>query len=581
MKDATPNPQVNPPEPLASQPQAMTKNPSLQSPSDVQPESKRLDAPNAADAPPAAKTVAVLVCHGMGQQVPFQTLSETVDAFCDYAAEAGATGVKTAVGFEADSSAHASPNTSSQTGGQDKIPYAEASFTDKGKAYRVSFYEVYWAPCTEGNVGIVDVIFFLFSAGWSGIEYSLRGFERWMFGGYQNFGRQWLALFALCFTLIAVVSVLVIYGVFVLVLAADLSKGIGVRWLDTPLIGRLHRELVSSPMVWVGIVAALLFAWRCISVMIYIASGVPSPKKKPSPPSPVTSSLLRVCGYALTLFIFAALIACAFSAGGMLYALITGWNAAPETPPDFYDALARTLTLGGWFFLPDTWLQVLYPLLMLSIAGVFYNAWWFLIQYFGDVAAYISAHTVSRFYTLRQAIQQRAERTAEHLYSLSTDDGNPKYDAVMIAGHSLGSVVGYDALNALIIRDQMQRHKRGVLKRTTHLITFGSPLDKTAFIFRSQVESGLIRESLAAAVQPLIQTNETRQNLRWINIWSPFDWISSTLDFYDHAQCPREKHYPVDNRVDSEAWFPLKAHTEYWEHTAFRKALYEAATQEL
>jgi hypothetical protein len=67
-----------------------------------------------------------------------------------------------------------------------------------------------------------------------------------------------------------------------------------------------------------------------------------------------------------------------------------------------------------------------------------------------------------------------------------------------LVGRSLGSVVAYDTLNGLLNEDVSRS------TRTQLLLTFGSPLDKTAFLFRAQSEFSDVREALAAATQPLI-----------------------------------------------------------------------------
>jgi len=59
---------------------------------------------------------------------------------------------------------------------------------------------------------------------------------------------------------------------------------------------------------------------------------------------------------------------------------------------------------------------------------------------------------------------------------------------VVWVGHSLGSVVVYDALNALLTDDALAKddNKVRAIARTRLLLTFGSPLDKIAFIFAAQ-----------------------------------------------------------------------------------------------
>jgi hypothetical protein len=99
----------------------------------------------------------------------------------------------------------------------------------------------------------------------------------------------------------------------------------------------------------------------------------------------------------------------------------------------------------------------------------------FLVQYAGDVVAYVSAHSVSQFDELRTSIQKTALNIANAVY------GQEIYQRVILLGHSLGSVIAYDTFNGMV-----NEGSHGVRLRSTDLITFGSPLDKTAFVFRSQ-----------------------------------------------------------------------------------------------
>jgi hypothetical protein len=146
---------------------------------------------------------------------------------------------------------------------------------------------------------------------------------------------------------------------------------------------------------------------------------------------------------------------------------------------------------------------------------------------------------------------------------------------VVLVGHSLGSVVTYDVLNGLINEDELHRTSTGppqrVAERTRMLLTFGSPLDKTAFLFASQthrLKEG--REALATTVQPLIQDYAFR-HLRWVNIYSPWDIISGALNYYDTHNKPVPPG--VDNRADPEATTLLAAHVEYWTNPLLRNIL--------
>jgi hypothetical protein len=165
----------------------------------------------------------------------------------------------------------------------------------------------------------------------------------------------------------------------------------------------------------------------------------------------------------------------------------------------------------------------------------------------------------------------------------SSDRTHPRYDSVVIVGHSLGSVISYDTLNSRINWDQIEcGFERRVVPRTTHLITFGSPLDKTAFLFRTQVSSARnLREALAARVQPLILDYQKFRPLgtfQWINIYAPADIISGQLDYYDASDTADLTDVNrVTNIVDPEATTPLLAHVQYWESATLHHWLYEAA----
>jgi len=137
-------------------------------------------------------------------------------------------------------------------------------------------------------------------------------------------------------------------------------------------------------------------------------------------------------------------------------------------------------------------------------------------------------------------------------------------------------VIAYDALNRLIHEDRVATSADAlqVVDRTPLFLTFGSPLDKTAFIFGAQGHGTTeARESLAASVQPLIQSYDYRPE-NWINIYSPWDIISGYLDLYDlpRATDPRR----VKNIKDPEATTLLMAHTEYWNDGLLVRTLYDA-----
>jgi hypothetical protein len=200
-----------------------------------------------------------------------------------------------------------------------------------------------------------------------------------------------------------------------------------------------------------------------------------------------------------------------------------------------------------------------------------------IVQYVGDVAIYICPHLLNRFDKLRERIRRRVYKTAEHIYGMHAPDScDLTYRKVAIVGHSLGSVAAYDTLNTLIALDELRGSPLHVLERTSLLLTFGSPLDKVAFVFAAQgTETSETRERFAATTRPLIQSYRYR-TFPWINVYSDQDLISGKLDFYDNPGDPQSKGqinpaYPgelreVKNEIDSAAHTPLLAHVQYWQN---------------
>src|SRR4051812_12835590 len=93
------------------------------------------------------KATAVIVCHGMGQQVNFETLQGIVDLFRAGAELAGSHINDVAVRLVT-MNAYTSP-----------LGRAEFTITrSDGTRKLVHVHEVYWAPITEGHVVVRDVL---------------------------------------------------------------------------------------------------------------------------------------------------------------------------------------------------------------------------------------------------------------------------------------------------------------------------------------------------------------------------------------------------------------------------------------
>lgn len=233
--------------------------------------------------------------------------------------------------------------------------------------------------------------------------------------------------------------------------------------------------------------------------------------------------------------------------------------------------------MAGWVGVPWVYLRLAVIWGLALVFGYFVR--WFLIEFAGDVAIYTSGYKVSAFDQVRSAIRQTVLDAAAPIYAAR--DGNAVdapwlYDHVIIVGHSLGSVIAYDTLNTLIADDLACSKGLDIVGRTRSLLTFGSPLDKTAFVFSTHsTKTHDFREKAAEEIQPLILSYAFRPQ-QWVNIWSPMDIISGRLRYYDDMNKTAGGGRRVANMWDKEAWVPFAAHTEYWQDELFARQVYDA-----
>ena len=204
-------------------------------------------------------------------------------------------------------------------------------------------------------------------------------------------------------------------------------------------------------------------------------------------------------------------------------------------------------------------------------------------DYVGDVVIYTNTDRKSRFYGIRDTILREAQKK---LLTLLHDEG---YDQVLVVGHSLGTVIGYDVLNRLDLMCNFNVNKdvKANLGKLKAFVTFGSPLDKVYFFLREQTGEGeYIRRQLLGnlrlfrklppkqgkpiSTDPSVSTGPPLASLLpnlpdWANFYHDNDDISGHLDFYlDVNNIEAKFADPLDNK-----WY--RAHSGYWTH----KPLYQ------
>jgi len=461
------------------------------------------------------RKVALFVAHGMGQQVPFETMDCVAAGLMRIARKGG----KPAAAIRAETCL---------IGGQ-KLQRIELDLKDEhDQPLEVHVYEGYWAPATEGQVRIMDVISFLLRGGFNGMRNAWKDFHRWMFGGAVNFGKQPRTGIHLTLASAAVIS-LIVANFLVTVMFAD---RLAARLKDSSGGAIFADEKFTA-------LTTLVAGWVIYSVGIGLLLLLAH----------------RVRGRAWTLPL-----------GVLLWGWVAYTIALGVVPP---------LALLGWLDVRAFGFEVFntYSVpVWVALLVVSYVLRELMIQFPGDVAAYISTHTLDRFQDIRTKIKDSVGKVAKAIYS------GDEYEGVVWVGHSLGSVVVYDALNALIMDDELAQRPARAVARTRLLVTFGSPLDKIAFIFASQwVRATESREALAASFQPLILDYERFRGIPWVNIWSPADIISGSLDFYDDPA--KSNGREVRNLVDGRATTPLLAHVEYWDNRLLFEQIYAGVTR--
>jgi hypothetical protein len=469
----------------------------------------------------------------MGQQIPFETLEI----------------VASALGVEATDQANgrSACKTRRVRLGELEVPRVETCISNgDGNRRDVDIYEAYWAPLTEGRVTVRDVIWFLIRSGIDGARHARRRFDRWIFGGRVTFERRLRGTekhfwFALAFVL----ALVLINSVIVSVAGARLLTGGGSAWPTDALLVYLTVEFFFVGVL-LGIPGLALFRrWR--------------DRVRVRPSASLEEAPSRFSAWWGWPSVWLGLI------GTIVIALLILPTLAYDLikPNEDY-RLSIWWLIGIWIF----WACML--LLSSLVRRV-------IVQYVGDVVAYISAHSVNKFSEVRRQIFESCISIAQAIYSERCGEGEDfRYAKVIIVGHSLGSVIAYDVLNGLLLREELRAKSWKVTERTGLLLTMGSPLDKTAFIFRRQKwDDLLLRERLAEAVQPLIKDYRYRPD-NWVNIHSPHDWISGSLDYYDNEKHPDFDKKRVRNEIDPDATTPLVAHTEYWENPRLAEVLREA-----
>ncbi len=583
---------------------------------------RSLSVPAAADTPYFPRraranppTDAVIVVHGMGQQTKLETLTTVTR------------GLVRAAGPLLDGR----PRVRLVDLGADRYQRVELTLRSEAGQRELHVYEAYWAPLTEGAVTLRDVIYLMFTAVWNGVRNGTYIFRRWLFDRYEEFVPPIRGAVYLLVALLVVLALIVLNAAIAVVAAARWALGTRPPGLGDGLygdlstvfdglivtmiafgfalwLGRAGRGRARPVRFVLGIIGVVLF-WAALLATVLAGVAVPllfhlhwqeaPPEDSPLLPVPFGAVGVDWFNGRMELLILGLLLVAAVLVGLEFVVRVARALVREVRGPSSRNAKIASLVVllilllfvgfivGVLALALRDWQEVARD----TMPAVGRNAVWLLlvvasavvrrtlIQYLGDVAAYVQSHTLDRFDALRERIKETVWRQAHAIYGATRSSGlcEFEYDSVAVVGHSLGSVIAYDTLNRLI-NDDVIAQSRWVTdgqkspppldasRRTCLLLTFGSPLDKTAFVFASQGPESETRLALAATAQPLIDRPEYRR-FPWINVYSKWDPISGPLHYYDPSvklDADRAPD-PVRNLADGAAMTFLLAHVEYWD----------------
>jgi hypothetical protein len=579
---------------------------------------------------------AIWIVHGMGQQIPFETVDQLTYGVLD-AASPQPQDIK--------------PRLRTVKIGNEvlqrvelDIEGAQLDSSGRVKQYELHLYESYWAPKTEGVAKLADVVGFLWDGGSRGILNWAIKFKRAMFGGMAQFRITSLTPLWLCLALVVLGSLAVVNGV--ILVASGAKSGVtslsafSAHWLqlsalatgmiavassfgvllftadlckprELPLYGHFFIGFLGWSTLFVTVLEIIKTAVQMIvGVRLDLLTSFNAAESADhgilgwlnqlfariiegfSPDHAVKvqefSTLVILAALVITALamltrailrslesdfagnLFLSVLALAAFALNVLAAFATEsiWMGSGR-----FDAIANHWQWAQRSF----WVWPFLILFSAKIRDI-------MVQYVGDVAIYIQPNKLDRFDDVRDKIKKVARTDATAIFTAYQPHTRNQflYDHVAVVGHSLGSVIAYDTLNRLMLDDWLSHNALGIAERTKTLVTFGSPLNKTAFLFTIQGSDTLhIRERLASTVQPLITSYRKFRQLKWINVYSRNDIVSGKLKFYDLPGFQNQEPVPdgaVVNIVDRDASVPLIAHVSYWKNkTVWRELLAQIA----
>jgi hypothetical protein len=450
---------------------------------------------------------AVVVVHGIGQHQPYEMARTLTDSLLRIARET-------------DPSARV----------EQVVPEVQAAIkTPPGRIYRVikstdmdmfvDVYEAYWAPLTAGLTSFLGIVWWLLVNTFIPSRMVRRPSGKTLYD------------VAASVCVLAIVA-LAYYGLFgaLLQTTARVAPVVDQSRIYTPQVSfDLSRGISGTGQS----LQLLRDSWIAPT---RIPLGVLSVSNLGRVLSPVT--LLYLLGTAVAVY---ALFQFVFRLGELLSDTRQFVRNIPSHVTILgISACVYLLALGSVVpeFFTYGYIYVAFRLVNLWIQKYFVN-------YIGDIEVYVTRDSKNARFIAREQIRSRAVDAIKAAVTSRED-----YAEVLVLGHSLGSVVGLDALREL-------RQQAGTVlslnqfSRLTTFVTFGSPLEKTRFFFDRvspdggdrwmeflrEIQQTFLRQFPLPPQPPQLgqppQPAGLAHRISWYNFWYFTDIIANSLESYN------------------------------------------------
>jgi hypothetical protein len=545
--------------------------------------------------------VAIIVIHGIGQQRPYETLDQFIRGL-----SASFNQAMTPLSLEPRLDICKDPLREQKewvrascllTPSDHEAPPVFLSGKDQTIG-EISLFEYYWAPITQDQISYIGSLVFLIKAGFTPFKYFAANLA--VLAPVGNRRRIFLVIFKELWRQACLFLPLIALLVFLLAFLCS----------QTPAeLLALFRATKPETLLLIGILAVrYLYIWT-IGAALYS-----SLRAKSTWQASRYWRLFLAVALAGHIFLWPLWISGILRGAARFFSSIARHAHFLPVLLGHWSTVMRSLAektelphgLGGWVWLKD----FLFLKPTFSHSHYISVPLWFLLAYFvrfilidyvGDVAVYVNASELSKNFKAREQILDECAGVLGQILRQRTNPNDLtspyRYDRVLIAAHSLGSVIAYDSINELLdrVRGSSPGNPSALqpedLEKLRGMVTFGCPLNKIFYFFREHIQSSQsVRRQIVDVLHgfrvqlslrtypptsagpggPMLSNPDPRWALaeqhlqsgfRWINAYALADPASGRLSFYDLQDPENQKLFWY--------WKFGLAHLSYWTDSNF------------